>query len=179
MWLRLDLEGIITELCIRKYVKQEKQNGFASDYWCDVGFSFSFPPLINYTKSHDEILLSDEVDALAKALNDLLNDKLTERVTLEFCEPDFCFELMPKEDLRNNPRLLYIRPGHEIADICAEWKVFFWNGALTANYLTVTLDRADIMALRNYLFLVIGKYNTDTPEIAEMIKGGILYGNLY
>ena len=39
-------------------------------------------------------------------------------------EPDFIFELTPKEDLRSNPRFVYIRPGCEIADIDLEWKVF-------------------------------------------------------
>lgn len=175
MWLKMDLDGIIAELCIRQYIKKENRTSDEYDHWCNVGFSFSSQQWLNYNKENDTILLSYEVDDLAEALDNLLNDKLYKPTTTEFIEPDFCFELMPKMDLRNNPQILYIRSGHEIADISMEWKVFFWHGGLTANHLSVTLDRTDITNLRNYLFLITGKYDKHTPEIIEMEKNGILY----
>lgn len=176
MWLKMDLDGIIVELCIRQYIKKENRASDKYDYWCKVGFSFSSQTWLNYNKENDEVFLCYEVDDLAKALDNLLNNKLSEPTTVELIEPDFCFELMPKEDLRNNPRILYIQLGHEIADISMEWKIFFWHGGeLTENYLTVKLDRTDIMNLRNYLFLVTGKYDEHAPEIIEMEKNGILY----
>lgn len=140
-----------------------------------VSFSFSSESWLNYNKENDEVFLSYEVDGLTATLDDLLNDKLSEPTTVELIEPDFCFELMPKEDLRNNPWVLYIQPGHEIADIFMEWKVSFWHGGLTANYLTVALDRADITILKNYLRLVTEQYNEHTPEIIEMKRNRNLY----
>ena len=175
MWFKMDLDGIIVELCIQQYVKKEARTADEYDHWCKVSFSFSSQPWLNYNKGNDEVFLSYEVDDLAKILDDLLNDRLSKPTTMELIEPDFCFELMPKEDLRNNPRILYVQQGHEIADISMKWKVFFWHDGLTANYLTVTLDRADIANLRNYLFLITGKYDEHTPEIMKMEKIGILY----
>lgn len=175
MWLKMNLDGIIVELCIQRYVKKENRNSDEYDYWCDVGFSFSSEPWLNYNKENDEVFLSYEVDDLAAALDELINDKLSEPTTVELIEPDFCFELTPKEDLRNNPRVLHIQPGHEIVDISMEWKISFWHDGLTANYLTVTLGRANITNLRDYLFLVTGQYDESTPVIIEMEKNGILY----
>ena len=54
-------------------------------------------------------------------------------------EPDFNFVLTPKQDVRLNPKVLYVRPGCEIVDIDMEWKISFWHDGLTANYLSVTL----------------------------------------
>ncbi|MCI9086137.1 MAG: hypothetical protein HFE51_06935 [Clostridia bacterium] len=175
MRLKMDLDGIIVELNIQQYVKKENRTSDECDYWCKVDFSFSSQLWLNYNKENDEVFLSYEVDDLTEALDKLLNNKLCAPTTIELIEPDFCFELTPKEDLRNNPQILYIQPGYEIADISMEWRVFFWHDGLTANYLTVTLDRTDIKNLRDYLFLVTGKYNECTPEIVEMEKNGILY----
>ena len=118
--------------------------------WCDCGFSFSFGNIINYYKQHDEILMPEEVDYLARALTDLLEDKIDAPDEIKLVEPDFVFMLYPKEDLRNNPKYAYIAPGHEIQDIYAEWRIFFWDGGLTDNFLTITLDRGDITALRDF-----------------------------
>lgn len=175
MWLRMDLDGITVELQIQQYSKQNARTGDEYDYWCKVSFSFFSEPWLNYKKENEEVFLSCEVDDLAQALDDLLNDRLSKPAEVEHIEPDFCFELSPKEDLRNNSRILYIKPGQEIADISMEWKVFFWHDGLTANHLTVTLDRENIINLKNYLFWVTGKYNETTPEIIEMKKSGILY----
>lgn len=177
MWLKLDLDGIIVELQIQQYTKQDARTSDEYGYWCKVGFLFSSHPWLNYSKENDELFLSYEVDDLANALDDLLDDRLSESQELTLIEPDFCFELIPKQDLRNNSRILYIQPGYEIADISMEWRVSFWHDGLTANYLTVTLDRTDIRNLRDYLFLVIGKYNDHSPEIIEMKKNGLLCQN--
>lgn len=175
MRLKMDLEGIIVELCIQQYVKKEDRVSDEYDYWCKVGFSFSSQPWLNYNKKNEEVFLSYEVDDLAVALDNLLNNKLSEPTTMVLIEPDFRFELMPKKDLRKNPRILRIQRGYEIIDISMEWKIFFWHNGLTANYLTVTLDRTDIKYLRNYLFLVTGRYDEHASEIIAMEKNGILY----
>ncbi len=175
MRLKMDLDGIAVELQIQQYTKRNARTGDECDYWCKVSFSFFSEPWLNYKKENEEVFLSGEVDDLAQALDDLLNDRLSNPAEVEHIEPDFCFEFMPKEDLRNNPRILYIQPGQEIADISMEWKVYFWHDGLTANYLTVAMDREDIINLRNYLFYIVGKYDETTPEIVKMKENGILY----
>ena len=89
MWLKMNLDGIIVELCIQRYVKKENRTADEYGHWCKVGFSFSSEPWLNYNKENDEVFLSYEVDDLAAALDDLLNDKLSEPTTVELIEPDF------------------------------------------------------------------------------------------
>ena len=121
------------------------------------------------------MLLAREVDDLVEALERLLTDQLSAPTEFACIEPDFIFELTPKEDLRNNPRYVYIRPGCEIADIDLEWKVFFWHEGLTGNYLSVALTRPDIECLLTYLKVVTGQLSEKDAEVQSLIEQGILY----
>lgn len=171
----MNLDGIIVKLQIQHYTKKEARIREEYDNWCKASFSFFAEPWLDYHKENKEIFLSFEIDELAQALDDLLHDKISQPTIVEFIEPDFLFELSPKEDLRDNPRVVYIRPGKEITDISMKWEISFWNDGLTANYLTLTLDREDMVNLKNYLWWVIGKYDETTPEIIAMKAKGILY----
>ena len=121
------------------------------DRWCDCSFSFRFGEIINYHKDHDELLMPEEVDALADGLTDLLDGKITEPQERPMLEPDFVFMLYPAKDLRTDPTYTYIKPRDEFQDIYVEWRVFFWNDGLTENFLTITLEREDIASLRDFL----------------------------
>ncbi len=66
-------------------------------------------------------------------------------------EPDFCFILYPKRDLRDDPKYTYVQPGYEIEDIYLEWRIYFWNEGLTDNFLNFTLNRDEIIKFRDYL----------------------------
>lgn len=109
----------------------------------------------NIHKENDEVLLASEVDELEEKLSKLLDNKLTEIEEMVCIEPDFIFKLYPQTDLREDPKYTYIQPGYEIQDIYLEWKIFFWHGGLTDNYLTITLDRNEIESLRDYLAAII------------------------
>lgn len=87
-------------------------------------------------------------------MTELLNNEISEEKELACIEPDFVFELYPQTDLRKDSKCIYVAPGHEILDIYLEWRIFFWNGGLTGNYLTITLCRDEIELLRDYLVLV-------------------------
>ena len=76
--------------------------------------------------------------------------------------------------MRLNPRVLYVRPGCEIVDIDMEWKISFWHDGLTANYLSVTLNRTDIESLLLYLRLVMGEVQESAPEIKALMNKGII-----
>ena len=173
MWLKLNLDGIVLSLRILQY-KKVKADDWDST-WCKTDFSFMSEPWLNYSKEDDEVLLAREVDELVEALEKLLTDQLYEPTEFTCIEPDFIFELNPKEDLRKNPRYLYIQPGCEIADIDLEWKVFFWNEGLTGNYLSVALARPDIECLLTYLKVVTGQLSEKDAEIQTLIAKGILY----
>ena len=91
------------------------------------------------------------MDALAAGMTELLDGTIAEPCEITFLEPDFVFMLYPQKDLRNDPAYTYVAPGHEIQDIYAEWRIFFWNDGLTENFLSINLARDDITALQDCL----------------------------
>lgn len=173
MWLKLNLDGIILSLRIRRYKKTDRNNW--DTVWCRTDFSFISEPWLNYAKEDSEIFLASEVDGLAGELEKLLNDWISEPTEFTCIEPDFVFELKPKEDLRRNPNYEYIRPGSEIMDIGLQWKLFFWNGCLTENNLSVALDRTEIECLLTYLKIVTGQLSEKDAQVQALIAKGILY----
>lgn len=155
MSIQIDATGIIIDLPVKGYRKSNKDNW--DEQWCKCDFSFRSGSWLNYQSTDNEVLLSCEIEELERSLTQLLDGEITEKKMIEPIEPDFKFILYPEEDLRNNPNYTYVKPGYEIVDIYLEWRVYFWNEGLTDNYLTVTLGREDITALRDYLRTVIKK----------------------
>ena len=173
MWLKMDLEGI--EICFRiaGYKKSTKDNCY--DEWCKVDLAVKAGDWLNYHVESSEMLLAMEVETLKDAIDDLLNDRLEQPNELGFIEPDIEFELYPKEDLRNNPRFLYIAPGNEIADIYMELVISFWHNGLTANRLIMGFVQADMEKLECYLKYIIGIINKDDAMVQKMIADGEMY----
>ena len=172
MWLKLDLSGIKLSMQIRNYRKVSADDWDST--WCKTDFAFVSDDWLNYRKENDEVFLAREIEDLAKSLDDLLNDRLTAPTEFNCIEPDFNFILNPKKDLRLDPKVLYVRPGCEIVDIDMEWKISFWHDGLTANYLSVTLNRTDIESLLLYLRLVMGEVRESSPEIKALISKGVI-----
>lgn len=155
MSIQIKADGIIIDFLVKGYRKSTRENW--DDQWCRCDFSFRSNSWLNYQSVDNEVLLSCEIEELENSLSLLLENKITEKTTIEPIEPDFKFILFPQEDLRNNPNYTYVQPGCEIQDIYLEWRVYFWCEGLTNNYLTVTLGREEITALRDYLRSVIRK----------------------
>lgn len=177
MTLNLDLDGILVRLRIDGYHPSGEEDWTGE--WCVADFSFRSAPWLDYSRERDEVFLCREVEELFSALNALLTDEQTEERVMALMEPDFTFKLHPKRDLRGDPKVTYVPKGHEIEDISMEWLVSFWQDGLTANYLSVTLDRKEVGYLRNYLGLVSGRVRGDAPEIAAMLRDGTLTGETY
>lgn len=173
MWLKLDLSGITLSMQVRNYRKTSEEDWLST--WCKTDFSFISDKWLNYCEDDGEVFLALEIEDLAKALDDLLNDRIDAQTEFNCVEPDFNFVLNPKKDLRLDPKVLYVRPGCEIVDIDMEWKILFWYEGLTDNYLSVTLDRNNIKYLLLYLRLVIGEVEESNAEIKELISKGIIY----
>ncbi len=172
MWLKLDLSGIKLSLQVRNYTKPEEDDWDST--WCKTDFAFTSDEWLDYRREDDEVFLAREIEDLAKALDALLNDRLENPTEFNCIEPDFNFVLNPKKDLRLDPKVLYVRPGYEIVDIDMEWKISFWHDGLTDNYLSVTLDRADMECLLLYLRFVMGDVLEASTEIRALISKGIL-----
>lgn len=153
MGIQIDAAGIIVDFFVKGYRKSNKDNW--DDLWCRCDFAFRSGNWLNYQSADNEVLLSCEIDELENSLTQLLDGNITEIKTIETIEPDFKFVLYPQEDLLNNPNYTYVRPGYEIVDIYLEWRVYFWNEGLTDNFLTVTLGREEITALRDYLRSIV------------------------
>ena len=155
-----NLNGIDVILRIDDYESPFKHS--FGEWWCDCGFSFRMgkpAEIINYRKDHDELFTPEEVDGLADALTNLLDGKINEPQEYQMVEPDFVFMLYPIKDLRTDSKYSYVAPGYEFKDIYVEWRVFFWDGGITENYLTLTMYRDDIIAFRDFLESVRGSKN--------------------
>ena len=172
MWLKLNLSGIRLSMQIRNYRRTSEEDWLS--VWCKTDFSFVADKWLNYCEDDSEVFLAREIEDLAKSLDDLLNDRLTAPTEFNCIEPDFNFILNPKKDLRLDPKVLYVRPGCEIVDIDMEWKISFWHDGLTANYLSVTLNRTDIESLLLSLRLVMGDVRESSPEIKALISKGVI-----
>lgn len=172
MWLKLDLDGIMLSMRIWNYRRPAEDDWDST--WCKTDFSFVSDKWLNYCVEGGEVFLAREIEELAKALDDLLNDRIDAPTEFACIEPDFNFVLFPKKDVRLDPKVLYVRPGCEIVDIGLEWKVSFWHDGLTANYLSVRLDRAEIFCLLQYLRLVLGEVSPSSPEIQQLVQSGMI-----
>lgn len=172
MKLTIDLHGILLQLKIKGYVPSTHEDWISQ--WCDVDFSFSSGNWLDYRRENNEVLLSYEVETLADHIEKLLQDQLDEVTEISCMEPDFHFMLHPKRDLRDDPKYIYVQEGYEIADISMQWTVTFWHKGLTNNYLSVTLDRADMRVLLIYLQYVIGKLEKTDPAVEELVRQAYL-----
>ncbi len=157
MWLEIDVKGIKIKLQINGY-RQTNKDKWDSE-WCRCNFLFSSGNWLNYHKENYEVLAVSEVDELEDKLSKLLGNELFEIEEFICIEPDFVFKLYPQTDLRDDPKNIYIQPGYEIQDIYLEWKIYFWHEGLTDNYLTVTLNREEILSFRDYLSSVTNRNN--------------------
>lgn len=175
MWLKIDLDGINFQLEITNYTQLEDRSDYPEE-WCNVSMKYQSGEWLDYVVDRQQLLLSDEVDDLQSALSRFLNDEFMNAEVLGFAEPDIEFILYPKRDVRADPNLLYISPDADpILDILMDLRVSFWNGGLTANYLSLCMDREDIEMLHKYLMLVTEKMDVDSKDIQKMISGRYLF----
>ena len=176
LWLRLDIGGIDLHFRISHYRKSTEEKW--DTQWCEIDLTLQASNWLNYHISSSEIMLSLEVESLRDGIKALLNDELSEVDTHECIEPDFQFVLYPKQDVRNNPGVLYVKPGFEIADVDMEFVVTFWDrdGALSSNRLVLSFGRRELERLLLYLQLVTGLISENDEMITNMISEGSLYG---
>ena len=145
MWFEVNASGINIKLQVSGYRPTNKDNWDSE--WCKCDFSFSSGDWLNYHKENDEILLCSEIEELESTLTMLLNGEINEDREISFIEPDFVFNISPIKNIQNL-----------VLDIMTEWKVYFWHDGLTANYLSITLNRDEIQKLRDYLSYIIKKH---------------------
>lgn len=173
MWLKMNLEGIEFRFRIAGYKKSTRDNCY--DEWCKVDLAVRAESWLDYHVEASEMLLAMEVETLKDAIDDLLDDRLEQPAELGFVEPDIEFELYPREDLRNNPRFLYIKPGREMSGIYMELVISFWHDGLTANRLVLGFGQDDMEKLECYLKYIIGLVNEDDPMVQKMMANGEMY----
>lgn len=166
MWLHLDLDGVELHFCVTRYRRSSPEKW--DQQWCTVDLTLRSDNWLCYQIS-SEILLASEVEEMRDRISDLLEDKIQAVEEIEFIEPDLTFVLSPKKDLREDPKYTYIAPGHEIADIDADLHIHFWNGGLTANYLSLSFDRNDLECLLTYLQCITHEISKDDKAVQELI----------
>lgn len=159
MRLKLDLCGIDTQLKITDYHFTRK-NEDPYDNWCDVEMSL----VSRQVNVHPggSILMSDEVLEICNILEEVLIGNRDEEFSLDFIEPDLKLKFYPTKDI-----------DHAFCELV----INLWgsDGSLSANSLSVGLDKDDLMAMWTYLKYVTKQIQKDDPSIKELIdKGNIL-----
>ena len=160
MWLRLDLDGVEMYLRIQGFRESASPD---DDAWCRVSLHLQ-SPWLNYHLNEQELLCSEEVKRLSKTIEDALSKRLTKNEELEFIEPNIRFVFSCLDD-----------KGKPFRWPMADLRVSFWNEGLTANYLSLCFDEADLDALWQYLRLVTGEADLSDPRVRFWLdKGAIL-----
>ena len=174
MRLYLDVDGIDLYLQITQYRKSAEE--YQDEEWCQVEFTLQSREWLNYQMGPTEAMLCYEVEHLRDRIEELLNGKLDSPEEVSCIEPDFEFHFFPEADCRENPNVLYVKPGCEIIEATMDWIVSFYdgNGALTSNRLFLSLNRTDLEKLVCYLNLVTGIINEDDKIIHELTQKGNL-----
>ena len=174
MRLKLNLDGIKLNFKVTGYKKSTNSNW--DDEWCKVEINVQSENWLNYSQT-GELLLACEIEEILSLFEDLIEDKLLESKEVEFIEPDLRFVLNPKKNLRDDTQYSYVKPGNENLDIDAELRISFWNDGLTANYLSLNMDREDILSFITY-FKIITKQISKADDTAQvLLKNGILLEN--
>ena len=159
MWLRLDLDGVEMYLRIQGFRESASPD---DDAWCRVSLHLQSSWLHYDLDEH--ILCSEEVKWLFETIEGALSKRLTKNEELEFIEPNIRFIFSCLDD-----------KGKPFRWPMADLRVSFWNHGLTANYLSLCFDEADLDALRQYLRLVTGEADLSDPRVRFWLdKGGIL-----
>lgn len=160
MWIKLNSDGLKVELKIEKYIPNQTIDG----EWTSVSFNFEFQDIIKYTKNDSELILCSEVDDLISYMENLLENKLTQKEEYGCIEPDFLFVFNPK---KLNPPI----------DASMELKINLWHGGLTCNYFSTTFGIEEIEQLYLYFLLISNKISKNDERILTLIKSGVIYEN--
>ena len=144
MALYLDVDGIHVEFCIDGY----KNDDYRDDTWCECQLKLNAGNWLHYDV-HGELLRVEEIKQLYERLCLLLNRKLEYDDEFVCSEPDFEFRFY---SFHNGGHSLEL---HEISDFSLEWRVNLWNGYLTDNHISISLDRYEIEKFKDYLQSVI------------------------
>ena len=149
MWLRLDLDGVEMYLRIQGFRESASPD---DDAWCRVSLHLQ-SSWLNYDLD-EHILCSEEVKWLFETIEGALSKRLTKNEELEFIEPNIRFIFSCLDD-----------KGKPFRWPMADLRVSFWNHGLTANYLSLCFDEADLDALWQYLRLVTGEADLSDPRV--------------
>ncbi|PKM40288.1 MAG: hypothetical protein CVV04_03545 [Firmicutes bacterium HGW-Firmicutes-9] len=171
MWLKLDIDGIELNLRISGY---KPIADWKSEYsWCQVDLQLK-SSWLDY-KINGELLDMGEVVLLQNRMSDLLSDKTTDITAFEGLEPDIQFQFFPRRDIRNDPKVLYVAPGHQFFDISADMIITFWNEGLTNNRLILNLGCDEIEYFRDYLLYVEKTTDFDKAKLDKLIAKGVFF----
>lgn len=159
----LKASGIDIILRINGYTSPKMTNKDEYDCWCDCSLILrshsNGEHWLNYRVEHKELMLSCEVDSLADRLDRLLAGEFKKQQLMSLIEPDIQFVFHPKQTIKkgdntsNEEKVVYVRDKVVEVPPQLDFIINFWdnNGALSANYLTITLDEGEIRRLLEHL----------------------------
>lgn len=169
--LVMDIDGIELLFHIHEFYPSSRENW--DDEWAKISFRVTSGEWLNYIINYQEIMMMCEIEQLRDILHKQLSNDLTEVYELECLEPDLTFRIIPLSDFRESSKTLSIKEDFEIIDIDLQIDISFWNEGLTANKLTLSLDRNEIENLACYLD-VVTDCKVDAGKLDSLYQTGIL-----
>lgn len=170
-----ELDGFLLSFRIRNYQSESDGDKNWDSSFSNIDFSVMSGTWLDYTLTNSELLMYREVEELMINLKKLLIDDFDEVYTFECAEPDFRFVLHPKRDLREEPSVIVVQDEFAIEDVFMEWQIYFWNGYVTDNYLSIRFEREDIQQLFTYLQIRTKKIDQNDENFKRIWSKGIFF----
>ncbi len=171
----LNIDGTEFTLSIKQYSKPEIGETYS---WSEIEF------VIKNEHTHysicNELLMQEEVDKIINYLQDLIEDKIKEKYTLIFVEPDLEINIFPKKVDYTEKGRVYHGTGHGTFDGIIEIIINFWHkGCLIGESYHIVLCFNEVVELleglkaekdglplpnENEKVYLIGVSKMETPE---------------
>lgn len=171
----LKMDGTEFTLKVKQYSKPEIGETYS---WSEIEF------VIKNEHTHysisNELLMQEEVDKIINCLQDLIEDKIKEKYTLIFVEPDLEINISPKIVDYTEKGRVYHGTGHGTYDGIIEIIINFWHkGCLIGESYHIVLCFNEVVELleglkaekdglplpnKNEKVYLIGVSKMETPE---------------
>lgn len=142
---RYEDDGTVFRFCLTE--KGFDDGGY---YWTDAPITVNNWCFAYQTSS--SCFEFSELVWMNEKLQSLLKDEILAVEEISFIEPDVKIVLHPKHDIRESGEYVYVKSGHEIEDIKADFIFYpFLDGCLTEQRYVLPLYRDGIRGLTEYL----------------------------
>lgn len=172
MRLKLDLDGILVSFKIFNNIPYDGECW--NEHWCSVDLSISNMNGLNYHFENQTILMLGEIKTLVEHIESFLDKKYKNDFRFEFEEHFFYFLFHVVRDKLTQPNYLMAIDSNRFEEEYMEWRIIFWNGYPTDNFISIKLERENLQIFSKYLKFVLGEIKHSSKAIQNLIVNDYL-----